>query len=74
MVFCFENTNDLRVNDNKFVINCVDEEEHNLTYNSGSKCLSVLAFVDPIPPHLRIGPGTMFFFSHRKAGVVDRVK
>ena len=54
--------------------NCVDDEEKNLGYSSGSKCLSVLAFVDPIPAHLRIGSGTMFFFSHRKSGLVDRVR
>jgi hypothetical protein len=49
------------------------EDEKRWSYKSGNKCLSVLAFVDPIPPQFGSGTGTRFIFSHRKSGVVDRV-
>lgn len=48
------------------------EEEKHWSYKSGNRCLSVLAFVDPIPPQFGSGTGTKFIFPHRKAGVVDR--
>lgn len=48
------------------------EEEKHWSYKSGNRCLSVLAFVDPIPQQFGSGTGTKFIFPHRKAGVVDR--
>ena len=57
---------------NNIVLNTGDDEKL-FTYKSGSKCLTVLGFVDPIPPHLHIGSGTMFIFPHKKSGLVDRV-
>ena len=51
------------------------EEEHALKYQSGSKCLSLLAFVDrdSVPAHYYTGANTMCLFAQCKDGIVDRV-
>ena len=50
-------------------------EELASKYDYGGKCLSVLAFVNPIPSHYYLGSGTMYFFAQKdKANIsVDRV-
>ena len=49
--------------------------EAKFEYQSGCKCLTVIAFTDcAVPPHLFQGNSTMYFFGNKTGGIVDKVR